>query len=225
LRQFGMSAPRNGRQMRAACDALAISYVHFSGTRWEKIDEPAFVAAVAASQSWVEVMARLGFAVESGSARASLRRVALELGVEICHLSRDPGADTSQPFSGSGDDRNIRHAATFLVAAKCTLLGHRVSWPLEPQPYDLLVHTAQVGILKLHVKSGTRFADGSWLVQISKARRDPTGVRRRMAYTEDDVDYFAVVDGEQTVYMLPIRLVEGQTTVSLRKYQDYRIAC
>jgi hypothetical protein len=225
LRQFGMSAPRNGRRMRAACDALGISYAHFSGTRWDKVDEPALVAAVASAQSWADVMAQLGFAPDSGSARATLRRTALELGLDIRHLSRAPEATGKNPFAGYGDEANVRHAASLLVAAKCTLLGHRISWPLEPQPYDLLVHTTQHGILKVQVKSGTRFSDGSWVVQISRQRRNPAGVRRRSAYTEDEVDFFAVVDPEHEVYMLPIGLVEGQTTVSLRKYEDYRIAC
>ena len=225
LRHFGMSAPRNGRRMRAACDALGISYEHFSGTQWEKVDQSALAAAIASAQSWGDVMAELGFARESGSARASLRRAALEIGLDVCHLSGRPQAASSNPFAGPVDEGNIRHAASLLVAAKCTLLGHRVSWPLEPQPYDLLVHTRQHGILKVQVKSGTRFSDGSWIVQITRQRRDGAGVRRRMAYTEDEVDFFAVVDAEQEVYMLPMALVEGQTSVSLRKYLDYRIAC
>jgi len=41
----------------------------------------------------------------------------------------------------------------------------------------------------------------------------------------EDIDYFAIVDAEHQVYMLPIALVEGQQSVSLRKYEDYRIPC
>jgi hypothetical protein len=220
-----MSAPRNGRQMRAACDAWGISYEHFSGTRWEKLDEQLLTAAVASSGSWVEVASQMGLAVESGSARASLRRAALGLGMDVRHLSSQPTASGGDPFAGEGDERNIRHAAALLVAAKCTLLGHGVSWPLEPQPYDLLVATAQAGILRVQVKSGTRFAGGSWMARISKERRDPAGVRRRMAYTPDDIDYFAIVDPEQQVYMVPIAVVEGKTVVALRRYEDFRLAC
>jgi hypothetical protein len=225
LRHFGMSAPRNGRSMRAACDALGISYEHFNGTRWDRLDEAALVRAVATSRSWIEVMARLGFAVDSGSARASLRRSALALGLDVSHLAVQPVADAGDPFSGVGDERQLRHAASLLVAAKCTMLGHRVAWPLEPQPYDLLVDTAQKGILRVQVKSGTQFVGGSWVASITKVRRGPTGARQRTAYTAEEVDYFAIVDAERQVYMLPIGLVEGQTAVSLRKYDAYRMAC
>jgi hypothetical protein len=224
LRQFGMSAPRNGRVMQSACDALDISYAHFSGARWEQVPPEALSGAVAASRSWDEVIQRLGYAANSGSARASLRKAAGTLGLDVGHLSGLAPRDGGGPFDGPGDDSNLRRAAAFIVAAKCALLGHGVSWPLEPEPYDLLVHTQEQGLLRVQVKSGTHLAHGSWVVWITRQHAAANGAGR-LTYTADDIDYFGVVDPEQQVYMLPITLVQGQQSVTLRKYEEYRIAC
>ncbi|MDT7538528.1 MAG: hypothetical protein QOI82_2113 [Actinomycetota bacterium] len=224
LRHFGMSAPRNGRVMRSACDELGIPYDHFSGNQWDFVDTDAMNAAVASSRSWPEVANRLGYAEGSGSAMASLRRVAVTLGLEVGHLSRMVAPETRGPFDGPGDDAHLRRAAAFIVAAKCTLLGHGISWPLEPEPYDLLVHTKTSGLLRVQVKSGTHLAHGSWVAWITR-RHAGSGGAGRLAYTADEIDYFGIVDAEHYVYMLPISLVAGQQSVTLRKYEDYRIAC
>jgi hypothetical protein len=211
--------------MRDACDALGISYAHFSGTQWAKIQDDALASAISEGASWGEVMLRLGYSYDSGSARATLRRRALELGVDIGHLSALKSDIRSGPFAGAGSDCNLRKAAAFLVAAKCTLLGHHVSWPLEPTRYDLLIETQTAGILKVQVKSGTYFADGSWRVSITKGQGHRGNHGQRRPYTAQEIDYFAVVDGEQQVFMIPIDEVEGQKTLSLRKFEGYRIAC
>jgi hypothetical protein len=49
--------------------------------------------------------------------------------------------------------------------------------------------------------------------------------RRRRAYTREEIDYFGVVDGDQQVYMIPVSVVEGQTCVCVRRYDEYRVAC
>lgn len=225
LRHFGMNSPRYGRQMQQACDLLGISYEHFSGTRWEKITDQAVATAIAEAASWGDVMLRLGYAYDSGSARATLRKRALGLGIDISHLSPVKGDVDNGPFAGAGSDCNIRKAAAFLVAAKCALLGHGVSWPLEPQSYDLLIETATHGILRVQVKSGTHFVDGTWRVAITRGQGHQGNRGERRAYTAEEIDYFAVVDGEQQVYMIPIEDIEGQKTLSLRKFEGYRIAC
>jgi hypothetical protein len=208
--------------MRAACDALGITYAHFNAA--DRIDPDELTAAVAASRSWPELMQRLGYAANSGSARASLRKAAVTLGVDMSHLSGLLTGHPGGPFAGPADEANLRRAASFIVAAKCALLGHAVSWPLEPAAYDLLVDTKQEGLLRVQVKSGTHVAHDSWVVWITKRPAASSGAGTRLAYTADEIDYFAVVDPEQQVYMLPIGLVGGQQSVTLRKYGEYRIA-
>jgi len=44
-------------------------------------------------------------------------------------------------------------------------------------------------------------------------------------YTADEIDYFAIVSGDRDVYLLPVRVVEGQTTICLRRYEQYRLQC
>lgn len=225
LRQLGMTAPRSGRQLRAACDAWGISYEHFSGTQWERMSGEALAAAVASSSTWDEVVTRVGYAAGSGSARASLRKATWALGIDVGHLSEPAVRDGLGPFDGDGADVNLRQAAAFIVAAKCALLGHSVSWPLEPAPYDLIVQTKQRGLLRVQVKSGTHLAHGSWVVWITRQQAAAARGGHRQVYTARDIDYFAVVDAEHQVYMLPIGLVEGQQSLTLRKYEEYRIAC
>lgn len=162
-------------------------------------------------------MQQLGYAPESGSARGTLRRRARALGFDVSHLD-DLTAVDSDPFEGALDIGNLRKAAALLVAAQCALLGHAISWPLEPRPYDLLVETDQGRILRVQVKSGTRFVGDSWLVWITKSSRG-----RRVAYSSEEIDFFGIVTGDHEVYMVPVRLVEGQAVLSLRKYERFRL--
>ena len=222
LRTLGRSSPRLGRQLRDACDALGISYSHFYGMRGH--DDAELRACVGTSSSWTEALRRLGYAKDGGSSRATIRARARSLGIETGHLDLPPARPAGHvwPFQGSGEPKHLRRAAALLVASRCTLLGHDVSWPLEPSPYDLLLDAAAVGILRVQVKSGTRRVNGSWTVWITRGGRASDGSARRR-YSTDEIDYFGVVDGDQSVYMIPVQVVEGQTAISLRRYEQYRL--
>ena len=180
LRHLGMTAPRTGRVLRSACDELTISYRHFAN-QWDQIPDASLVAAFASATSWDEVVQRLGVGIGSGSARAALRKAAFSRGIDVGHLSGQVAREPLGPFDGPGQDSNLRQAAAFIVAAKCALLGHGVSWPLEPQAYDLLIHTTQEGLLRVQVKSGTQLAHGSWVVAITRHQGDSTQAGSRRA--------------------------------------------
>src|SRR5689334_9740233 len=120
LRQFGLTSPRVGRQLRSACDALGITYGHFYGMG--RADRNELCLVLARSASWAEVFAALGYAADSGSARSLVRRQATDLGIDISHLESQALSNTAAgPFAGTSDVRYLRRAAAFLVAAKCTL--------------------------------------------------------------------------------------------------------
>ena len=57
--------------------------------------------------------------------------------------------------------------------------------------------------------------DGSWVAWITKGDR--------VRYSREEVDWFGLVDGDLAVYMIPIDVVEGQSSVHLRHYEEYRL--
>ena len=222
LRQLGMTSPRAGRQLRAACDALSVPYQHFA--RMHGVGDDEFRAAVIGGGSWAEVLAALGYAADSGSARSSVRRRAAGLGIGLEHLQGQAAPCPQEwPFAGDGEPRHLRRAAAFLVAAKCALLGHNVSWPLEPAVYDLVVDAGARGLLRVQVKSGTRKVSGTWMVWITRGSSGSGPRAGRAAYSVEEIDYFGVVDGGQRVYMIPASVVEGRSALSLRAYEQYRL--
>jgi hypothetical protein len=207
--------------MRAACDTLGISYQHFYGMHGVREDDKV-KAAVSNAASWAEALAVLGYAPDSGSARSSVRRRAADLGIDIAHLQQPVAAgEPAGPFGGTSEPRHLRRAAAFLVAAKCALLGFSVSWPLEPTAYDLVVDAGAQGLLRVQVKSGTRRVNGSWMAWITRSSGMSGG---RRSYSLEEIDYFGVVDGDQEVFMIPVALVEGRTSLSLRRYEKFRLA-
>lgn len=219
LRAVGSRSAHLGRQLRKACDERGIDYSHF---RYHVFTDEMLVEALATATSWAEVLGRLGYPEDSGSARATIRRHARRMGLATPQFAVGPSAATG---TASLDPMwsHLRDAGPMLVAATCTLAGHRISWPLEPAPYDLLV---DIGgrVLRVQVKTGTRIMGGSWVCSLVRSEyADVAGGKRRAWYSPDEIDVFAIVDGEAEVYWIPIADVVGQGTLSLRRYGAYRV--
>lgn len=218
LRRLGLTSTSTGRRRRRVCDDVGIEYGHFRSNQHAAPDRAALTSAVQESAGWREVMAKLGYAADSGSARALLRRRAEAVGLATDHLDRPALPAERGPFSVPSDDKHLRRAAPLLVAAACALRGFDVSWPLEPRSYDLVVDAGAGGLLRVQVKSGThRTAAGGWAVWIT--RRNAAG--QRTPYSLADVDHLGIVDGDHRVYMIPLRVVEGQTCLYLAAYERY----
>ena len=107
-----------------------------------------------------------------------------------------------------------------LVSAALTLAGHRVSWPLEPAVYDLLVDVSGTSAQRVQVKTTTRKVDGTWHCTLTRSSSSVADGR----YSLDDIDYFGIVDGDHVVYLLPAAVVGGLASIYTRAYQDYRVA-
>lgn len=45
----------------------------------------------------------------------------------------------------------------------------------------------------------------------------------KIPYDPDSVDYFLVIDGEGTIYVIPSHVVAGRTTIQLDSYAEYRV--
>ncbi len=219
LRELGLSSAHRGRQLRATCALLGIDTRHFGTRSWSDAE---LRTAVAAAGTWLDLTRSLGYAEDSGSARATVRKHALRLGLDVGRLSSGPmpppGALAAVP-----DLAHLRSAGPYLVAAACVLAGHRVSWPLEPAVYDLLVDDAS-GIHRVQVKTCTSRLPGSWECSISRSEyaRVPGG-KRRVHYMPEEIDVFGIVDGDLEVYLVPLSVVAGAGTLSMRRYAAFRL--
>jgi hypothetical protein len=214
LRQLQLTSSRQARMLQADCDRLGIDYGHFGTRAWS---DAQLREALGAAGSWADVLAALGYADDSGSARATIRKHATRLGLDLTPLSGRPRPMGDDPFASPPDARHLRAAGAYLVAGACALLGYKVSWPLEPTRYDLLVDTGG-DVQRVQVKTTAWRLDGAWACKITHRQSAQTAW-----YTKQDIDYFGVVDGDQRVYMIPVEVVDGTGTIIVRHYDSYRL--
>lgn len=104
---------------------------------------------------------------------------------------------------------HLRTAGDLVVAGVYALTGCRVSWPLQPAPYDLLVEPAGGGSpVRVQVKTCTRKQGGTWLCWITRSTYAAVpGGKRRLSYESSEIDVLAVVDGDLSIYLIPYSLV------------------
>jgi hypothetical protein len=103
-----------------------------------------------------------------------------------------------------------------LAAAWFELCGQRVSWPLEPCRFDLLVWCGDRA-QRIHVKTTTAVTGESWTVWLS------TTGGERTPYDPDEIDFYFIIDGELNYYLIPVAAVGGLMAIRLSAYQDYRL--
>jgi hypothetical protein len=220
LRALGIPASAAGtsRRLRRRADELGYSYAHF-GHQQERWQRTELREAVVSAQNWTDMMEWLGCSASSGSARNSIRRECARLGIDTTSLDVPP-----RPLAGDlpvqPRAEHLRSAGSMLVAAALTLAGHRVSWPLEPAVYDLLVDVSSSQPLRVQVKTTTHQVGGTWLCNLTRSASSSSDGR----YSLDDIDYFGIVDGEHVVYLLPAAVLGGMSSMSTRAYQQYRVA-
>ena len=103
-----------------------------------------------------------------------------------------------------------------------------VSVPLEVAPYDLVTESDE-GLKRVQVKStNSRHSSGRYIAYTRRLLYDATatanarGRVRRACYTEADVDYFFILTGAGTKYLIPLCAVPGLMTLSLdEKYVNF----
>jgi hypothetical protein len=217
LRVLGFTTSRTGRVLKDICDELGIDYSHFNRS---KVEMHPVEEVVRSSTTWPEVMDRLGFARGSGTARATIRRHCQRLGIDVSGLSIEPGAADVEPLIPRRDQ--LRHAGPYLVAAALTLAGVAVGFAPEGAAYDLLADFAGLGVKRIQVKTTTSVI---WQCGISRKEYSGTGHggHRRALYSAEDVDYFGCVTFEQAIFLIPIAVVEGRSSISLRRFEAFRL--
>ncbi len=143
--------------------------------------------------------------------RITIRRHAAKLGIPTDHLPDDA------PSPQEGLLRHLRAAGTTIAAAWFTLRGHAPSLPLEAQPYDLLVDMGDV-VQRVQVKTCMTKREvtiGRRLPGTSKGALVPYGI--------DEVDAFFLLDGELSIFLIPISEVAGKLRISLAKHRRFRV--
>lgn len=213
---------RHTERLRLLCEQWDVPHQHLA-QRAPRDDQLREVLTTAAG--WPEVLRRLGYAVDSGSARTTVRRHAQRLGLDTRRLAEHPPAAPPplDAVTWTPHLQHLRTAGAHLVAAAFTLAGQRVCWPLEPAVYDLLVDVGD-RLLRVQVKTTSRRAGDSWTCSITRSEyADVAGGKRRVTYTSAEIDLFAIVDGHGEIYLIPMDVVSGMTNLVLRRYTAYRI--
>lgn len=219
LVKIGLTPNRHARRLRGLSDEWGISYAHF---RYHVFSDEHLRDVLSTATSWSEVISRLGYAEDSGSARGTIRKHARRLGLDLGRLTaRTRPAAASLPLQPNL--LHLRQAGSYLVAGAFTLAGYRVCWPLEPAVYDLVVATDE-RMLRVQVKTTSQRACGAWSCSITRSEYAAVaGGKRKVRYVPDEVDAFAIVDGAGDVYVIPIEDVAGLTNLSMRRYEAYRV--
>ena len=221
MRVLGFTTSRSGRALRDICDEHRIDYSHFRRARADLRNLAAVVDQVG---TWPDLLERLGYAANSGTARATIRKHCRRMGIATEHLA--PQAVPATVWSQlAPSPEHLRRAGPHIVAAALTLAGLNVCAAGEGGAYDLLVDEGAAGVKRVQVKTTTTKAGPSWQCMLTRKEysRSGAGGHRKAVYSSEQVDYFACVSQDLRVYLIPIAEVEGLTMISLRKYARYRV--
>lgn len=207
------------RALKRRASELGIDTSHFtSQRRWsdDKLRE-----AVNAANSWAEVLSGLSLSDNAG-ARTRVRGHAIRLGMDISHLETRAvicEIELAQLVS----DLALPRAAKQFASAWFSIRGVPVAKPEHPAAYDLLV-TFKGREQRVQVKTTTfRARHGTWVVNIGRRPYLLDKSASREPYDPDELDFFFIIDGDLTVYVIPSRIVAGMTAINVGAYQQFRV--
>jgi hypothetical protein len=192
------------------------------------VDLGTLSAAVQESTTWAEVLRRLGFR-QSGSIQARIRSQADQQGVDWSHFRGQawgaaPVPFTETPFTRPRSVRHLPQAAPTLAAAWFMERGYRVSMPIEPAPYDLVVE-ADDGFVRVQVKSASKVAsNGHYEAAIYRQSYRNSTARDRCTYSADEVDVFFIVTSSGDMFLIPLSVTGRRASLVLdAKYAEFKV--
>lgn len=194
-----------------------------------QFDHDEVLAIGESASTWTEFRDALGFS--GGSGYVAAQRVASEHGLPVDHFrtrtdpSPMPASErVAEDFPGSPQEQHLRFAATAVATSWFMERGYMVSLPVEPAIYDLVAETA-TGLRRVQVKSTNAKERGSghWICRIGRRPyRSGNQFAPMVPYSANDIDYFFIVCGDGSVYLIPIDVVDGLLSVTLGlKYQAF----
>jgi hypothetical protein len=222
IRALGIPTNSEGVLRRIKRDAarLDANVSHFKGTRtW---DDMQLTRAVATALSWDDVFTDLGLQTPRKETRVRIMGHAIRLGLDVRHL--DP-AHKQVPAGPAWqvDLMRLRDCATPLAAAWFKLRGCIVSFPEEGAIYDLLADSPAHGLLRVQVKSSIHRPDAARTVTVGHRPYAAGNLAPLMPYDPKVIDYFFILDGEFTMYLIPSSVIAGRVGILLRTYQQYSV--
>lgn len=218
MRELGLCVTSAGsiRIVKRHVSRLGLDTSHFTGQR--RWSDAQLRRAVASSYSWAELFLELGLHGNADD-RTRVKAHAVRLGLDLSRL-QVPDATESTPQDLTPDIKRLREAGTTVAAMWFLLCGCNASIPVEPTIYDLLVFMPD-GIKRVQVKTTTYNGKDGWVVQVG---RRPYSVGNReglVPYDPDLLDFFFILDGDLTMYLIPSRVLAGRVMVLLRNYSKY----
>jgi hypothetical protein len=219
MRELGLNATSAGaiRFVRRHAVRLGLDTSHFRGKR--RWSDAQLKHAVAESQSWDEVLDVLGLATNSGGMRTHVRSHAIRLGLNFSHLESDLPT-VPEPRALRPDLKHLREAGASIAAAWFALCGCNVLFPIEPATYDLVVATPE-GLSRVQVKTTTHYSKNGWMVAVGRRPYSVGNTAPLVSYDPDVIDYFFIIDGDLSIYLIPSRLIAGRVQILLRTYTSY----
>lgn len=217
MRELGLCATSAGsiRIVKRYVSGLGLDTSYFSGQR--RWSDAQLRRAVASAYAWTELLSELGL---NGNAddRTRIKAHAARLGLDLSRLYGSSTDEVAGPVFRP-DIKHLREAGTAIATMWFLLCGYNASIPIEPALYDLLVAMPD-GIKRVQVKT-TTFNNHGWRVQVG---RRPYSVGNRgllVPYDPDLIDFFFILDGELTMYVIPSRVIAGRVAILLHHYSEY----
>jgi len=197
--------------------ALGLDTSHFTGQRtWS---DAALKRAVAYACSWDELFAAIGVKSRSGDERIRVKAHAVRLGLDLSHLT-DQSQETHGQVALQPALTNLRLAAASLAASWFELHGCAVALPIEPTVYDLLVSIPNE-IKRVQVKTTTYSGKTGWQAAVGRRRYSVGNRERQIPYDPELIDWFFIIDGNLTMYLIPSRVIAGRVAILLHVYDKY----
>jgi hypothetical protein len=220
LRELGLCATSAGsiRIVKRNAARLGLDTSHFTGQR--RWSDPELRRALVSSYSWRELFSELGLAHDSTDDRIRIKAHAARLGLDLSRLepaAAGKGAALRPEYKP--DVKHLREAGTSIASMWFLLCGYNTSLPVEPTIYDLLVSMPD-GIKRVQVKTTTCKTDG-WQVQVGRRPYSVGNRAPRIPYDPDLIDFFFILDGDLTMYLIPSRVIAGRVAILLRNYTEF----
>jgi hypothetical protein len=219
IRELGLDVNSAGpvQAVRRQATHLGLDTSHFTGQRtWS---DAKLVQAAPQARSWTTLLAALDVKSTSRAYQTRVKAHAVRLGVDLSHLDDRAWEDDyqSRPEPALA---NLRDAATMLAACWFSLCGFGSAIPVEPAVYDLLVAMPD-GIKRVQVKTTTYYGKGGWQVVVGRRPYSEGNRKGLVPYDPELIDWFFIVDGELTMYLIPSKVIAGRVGILLRTYTRY----
>jgi hypothetical protein len=200
---------------------LQLDNEHFTGQR--RWTDGQLRQALLGSTCWGEVFASLGVS-DNGQDRVRIKGHAVRLDLDCSHLKTPHRASmTDGVFDRPVRLEMLSAAAPGIAMEWFAMRDCAVAWPVEPQPYDLLVTTAE-GIQRVQVKTcvGAN-SRGQWEVCVGRRPYVLDKSASKMPYDPDSLDLFFIVLGDGSIYVIPSSVLAGRTRICVDTYVPYRV--